>query len=1075
MYKPLPKYLLLVLLFLSVGFTPPGQSQRLAALDESIIPTPPVSVTKEVNVSKTTINKVVEIEVSGKIVDENGEGLPGVSIVVKGTTTGTATDVDGNYRLVIPEDKKNGILVFSSIGFETQEITIGNQSIINLTMLADVHALEEVVVTGYMTQRKADLTGAVAIVSSEEIEKNNFSNVMQSLQGKVPGMHITADGNPVGNVEVQIRGLTSMRSAPPLVVIDGLPTNVNLRDINSGDIASMQVLKDAASASIYGSRAASGVILIETKSGKVGETKITYNGSFGVSSFMNREEMMNTQQFGQAMWQAAVNDGLDPNAVTQIYDYEWHTSENGIPVLDKVTPLEWLNADQTMRSADTDWFEAGSQLGMQNNHQLTLSNGTEKATTMFSLNFFENQGTQIHTGFRRYSLRVNSDYNLINNRLSIGENISLTNSKINNQNHSHSFLTMPPIVPVYTIDGGWGGTAYDLGMDDYNNPVRMLTLGKDNNTNVSKILGSIYADLTLLDNLNFKSQFGIDYTSGYYRHIDFTWVEGGGKRDINNGIRNNQYHDLYMTWTNTLNYGLAIGNHKLDFLAGMETLKYVFEDMHGFRRDIEFEDYDYAYLGSATGNQEVNGSGNEYSLLSYFSKFNYVYNDKYLLSATLRYDGSSKFGVNNQFGFFPAVSAGWRLSEENFLAGSSFISHLKLRASWGMNGNSNIPTDALVNYYDADYRSTGYGLAGNETGTLYSGYRRRHVGNPDLKWEATKQTDIGVDFGVFNGRLSGSFDYFHKYTDGMLYHPPYLGAIGEGGYRWINAANMTNKGVELLLTYYSNQGSDFTYSISGNISSYRNRIDDLPESVKFTYGGNGLDDNILGRPLNSFYGFIANGLFESQEEVDNSPEQPGKGLGRIRYKDLDNDGRITWEHDRTWIGVSDPDFMYGVSFDARYKNFDFSMFWQGIVGNTVRNDWKTYSDFWNVWTQSGFNHATRLMGAWSPTNPDSDIPALSMINQNDERRPSTYFMESGSYLKLRQIELGYTIPANIISKLGIDQFRVYVSANNIINLKKWWGEDAYTGIDPENPTKSGEYSSPYVMPQIFKTGVNVTF
>jgi TonB-linked SusC/RagA family outer membrane protein len=936
--------------------------------------------------------------------------------------------------------------------------------------------LDEVVVVGYMTQRKADLTGSVAVISSKELEKNNFSNVLQSLQGKVPGMYITGDGNPVGNVNVQIRGLTSMRSAPPLVVIDGLPTNnFNLRDINPNDIASMQVLKDAASASIYGSRAASGVILIETKKGKEGETRINYNGSYGVSSFMNREELMNTQQYGQAMFQAAVNDGLDPNEVTQIYNYEWHRDENGAAILDQVTPIEWLNADETMRSADTDWFKEGSQLGIQNNHQISMLNGTENAKTMFSLNLFENRGTQIHTGFRRYSLRVNSEYNLIEDRLTVGENLSLTHSKINNQNHSHSFLTMPPIVPVYTEDGGWGGTAYDLGMDDYNNPVRMLTMGKDNDEKVSKVVGNVYADLKLFKNFNFKSLYGIDYTSTNLRHIDFTWEEGGGKRDINNGVRGYQRHDFNMTWTNTLNYNLSMGNHALDFLAGIETFRYVFEDLNGFRRDIEFEDYNYAFLNSATGNQEVSGGGDEFTLLSYFSKFNYVYNDKYLLSATLRYDGSSKFGQNNQFGFFPAVSAGWRLSEEEFLEGNSIISDLKLRASWGVNGNSNIPTNALVNFYDADYSSTAYGLAGNETGTLYSGYRRRHIGNQNLRWEATRQTDIGVDFGFFNGSLSGSFDYFYKFTDGMLYEPPYLAAIGEGGNQWINAANMTNTGVELMMTFMSNPSQDFTYSISGNISTFRNKVDDLPESVKFTYGGNGLDDDILGRPLNSFYGFIADGLFQSQDEVDNSPEQPGKGLGRIRYRDLDNDGRITWEHDRTWIGVSDPDFMYGLNVEAVYKNIDFSMFWQGVVGNTVRNDWKTYSDFWNVWTQSGFNHATRLLDAWSPTNPNSDIPALSMINQNDERRVSTYFMESGSYLKLRQIEIGYTAPNFLTSKLGMQQLRVYVTANNLINLKKWWGEDRYTGVDPENPTKAGEYSSPYVMPQIFKVGMNVSF
>ena len=1019
------------------------------------------------------IPEQAEVAVSGRVTDSSGEPIPGVTVSVEGSTTGTATDVDGRYSMVVPE---GATLVFSFIGYQSYHVVVGDEATIDVVLKEDMASLEEVVVVGYMTQRKADLTGAVAVVSEEDIKKNNFSNVLQSLQGKVPGMYVTGDGSPTGNVNVQIRGLTSMRSAPPLIVIDGLPTNnFNIRDINPNDIASIQVLKDAASASIYGSRAASGVILIETKKGKAGETKITYNGSFGVSSFMNREEMMNTQQYGQALWQAAINDGHEPNNVTQIYSFEWHRDANGNPVLDRVIPREWLNDEQTMRSADTDWFKEGSQLGMQNNHQIALSSGSDRSTTMLSMNFFENRGTQIHTGFRRYSLRLNSEYKMINDKLTVGENLSLTHSKINNQNHSHSFLTMPPIIPVYTTDGGWGGTAYNLGMDDYNNPVRMLTMEKDNGERVSKVVGSIFANLNFLKNFNFRTSYGLDYTSTSLRHIDFTWVEGGGKRDINNGVRSYQRHDLNMTWTNTLNYSLNLEKHRLDVLVGMETFRYVFEDLNGYRRDIEFEDYDYAYLNAATGNQEVGGWGDEFTMLSYFSKFNYSFDDKYLLSATLRYDGSSKFGTNNQFGFFPAVSGGWRLSEEAFLSSHSVISDLKIRASWGVNGNSNIPTNALVNFYDADYRSTSYGLAGNETGTLYSGYRRMRIGNQNLKWEATRQTDIGLDFGFFSNRLTGSFDYFYKFTDGMLYEPPYLGAIGEGGYQWINAANMTNKGVELIVTYMGNPSSDFSYSVTGNISSFRNKVDDLPESVKFTYGGNGLDDDILGRPLNSFYGFVADGLFTTQDEVDNSAEQPGKGLGRIRYKDLDNDGRITWEHDRTWIGVSDPDFTYGLNFDARYKNIDFSMFWQGVVGNTVRNDWKTYSDFWNVWTQSGFNHATRLLNAWSPSNPNSDIPALSMINQNDERRLSIYFMESGSYLKLRQIEIGYTVPYSLISGWGMSQFRIYATANNIINLKKWWGDDRYTGVDPENPSKANEYSSPYVMPQIFKIGMDISF
>jgi TonB-linked SusC/RagA family outer membrane protein len=1015
----------------------------------------------------TNVYQPLQSTIKGQVLDPQKVPLPGVTVVLKGTTQGTITDADGNYLLTkVPGD---AVLVFSFVGMRMQEIVAEGRTMINVVMEEEAIGIEEIVFTGYMSQKKMDLTGSVAVMTSNDLEKNPNANALKSLQGKVPGMFITTDGNPAENVSVQIRGLTSMRSAPPLLVIDGLPANINLRDINPNDIASIQVLKDAASASIYGSRAASGGILINTKQGKVGEMRIDYEGYVGISSYMNSPEMLNTEEYGRALWQASVNDGQDPNTMTRIYSYDWH-EENGIPTLKKVTPVEWLNADHTMKSTDTDWFKEGTRLGLQNNHQVTVLNGTEKSKQMFSLNFYENQGTQINTIFRRYSMRLNTEYNLINNHLTIGENLTLTKLRINDQNQTYDLLVMPSIVPVHTVDGeGWGGSAMSLGMDDFYNPVRHLEISKNNVNHYFKALGSIYANLTLFKNLNLRTQYGIDYTEGYHRHIDFTWEEAGGKIDDINGVIGDQYHNLNWTWTNTLTYHLNIGKHNLDFLAGMESFKYIYENLYGYRKDIFLEDYDYAVLDAASGTQTVAGGADEYSLLSYFSKFNYVYDSKYLLSATLRYDGSSKFGKNNQFGFFPAFSAGWRMSEEDFLADNKIISDLKLRVSWGMNGNSNIPTNALVTYYDADYDGTSYAIGGNETGTLPSGYRILHRGNDDLKWEATRQTNIGFDFGLWNQRLTGSFDYFHKYTDGMLYEPPYLGAIGEGGYTWINAANMTNTGFELLVTYMSAPNKDFSYSITGNLSSFKNKIDDLPNAVRYTYGGNGLDDDVLGRPLNSIYGFVADGIFKTEDEVDNSPEQAGKGLGRLKFKDLDSDGRITWEHDRTWIGIKDPDFMYGINFNAKYKNMDFSMFWQGITGNDVFNDWKLLSDFWNIGTHNGRNHPTRILNAWTPQNPDSEIPALSLVNPNDEGRVSTYFIESGSYLKLRSIELGYTLPNYVASKLSMKRFRISLSAQNVFNIKKWWGDNAFTGKDPENPGYG------YAIPRVFKIGVNVSF
>lgn len=462
--------------------------------------------------------------IQGKVVDSDNIPLPGVSVIVKGTTVGTVTNTEGEFALSVPPDAET--LVFSFVGMKTVEVPIEDKTVLNITMFEESIALEEVVAVGYGTMRKADLTGAVATLSSEEIEKNNYANVLQGIQGRIPGVYITTDGNPVGNANIQIRGLTSLRAAPPLIIIDDLPTTTNLRDINPNDIASIQVLKDAASASIYGARAASGVIIIETKKGKQGESRITYNGKFGVSSFINRIEMMNTEQYGTALWQAAINDGRDPNLVTQIYDYEWGYN-NGKPVLNKVTPVEWLNPEHTQRSADTDWFKACSQLGLQNDHQLTVSNGTDKLKSLFSLNYHENQGTQIYTMFRRYTLRLNNEYNLINDRLTIGENVSLGNIKMNDQNVMHSMFTLPPIIPVYAEDGSWGGTAYSLGMDDYNNPVRMLTMNKDNYQYFDKAIGSIYATLNIAKGLDFKTLYGIDYTAGKFRHINFKWREAG--------------------------------------------------------------------------------------------------------------------------------------------------------------------------------------------------------------------------------------------------------------------------------------------------------------------------------------------------------------------------------------------------------------------------------------------------------------------------------------------------------------------------------------------------------------------
>ncbi len=1028
----------------------------------------------------------------GSVKDEAGKPVPGATVqVLRAGARSSVTDRAGNF--IIEMNNAQDSLEVSFVGYQTLRLAPGEQRTVAITLLPDEagRQLEEVVVnTGYMTQRKADLTGAVSIVSAKELTKGQgVTNVLQSLQGVVPGLHITTDGNPTGNVGVELRGLTSIRGGAPLIVIDGVPSYMNLRDINPNNIASIQVLKDAYSASIYGTQGGAGVILIETKKGRVGRTKIDYSTTMGFAEFNNKPEMLNTQQYGQAIWQAFVNtyanaSEKDVKDAIRIYNYQWHRDANGLPVLDQVTPIKYLNADSTMPSANTNWLDAISQRGLQQEHQLTVSSGSEKANSLFSLNYTENQGTQIHTGFKRFTGRVNTEYKLFDNRVTIGENLEASHLIERNINVMHQALIEPPIVPVYTTTGGWGGSAVALGMDDYWNPVRDLTLNKNNGNNYNKLFGDVHASIRILKDFVFRTQLGLIYTDGYHRNIQFTFKEGGGKVNNINSVDQWYWREAAFDWTNTLTYSLRRDKHNLDVLAGMEANKYTTETSQIGRQGLAFENYDFAYVSSATGNTIINGygsggsGGDKYNLLSYFGKFNYAFNSRYLLSGSLRYDGSSKFGVNNRFALFPAISAGWRVSQEDFLKDNEVLSDLKLRASWGRNGSlANINSLNAQTYFRPDYNFTSYAIGGSETGSLPSGFFKVQTGNPNLRWETTTQTNIGLDFGFLQQRLAGTLDFYRKHTDGMLIQPPYLGTIGEGGYQFINAANMTNKGVELTLTYSSNTARDFNYRLQGNVAYNNNVVNDLPSTVTYSWGGTvQKQDGIAGHPWGAVYGFIADGLFQNQSEVDQSADQPGKGIGRIRYKDISGpdgkpDGRIDDNYDRVWISDGGrPKFEYGLNVNLAYKNFDFSMFWQGVAGVKVYNGWKSYSDFWNVWIQNGFNHPTRVLDAWTPTNTSSTIPALSWNNANGELRSSTYFIEPGQYLKLRNLQLGYSLPQSLISKISMDRIYVFVMGQNLLILKS----KKYTGLDPENP-EGNDYANPYVIPRVFKAGIQVSF
>ena len=1003
---------------------------------------------------------------------ETGESLIGVTIVIKGTTTGTVTGLDGEYTISIPN--KDAVLEFSMIGMKKVDMTPGSSTKLNVKLTVDTQLIDELVVTGYSTQKKADLTGAVTVVNVNDLKKVNNANAMQSLQGKVAGMIITTDGSPSGSgTTVRLRGVGTIGNNDPLYIIDGVPTKEGINQLNPNDIESIQVLKDASSSTIYGSRAANGVIIITTKKGKDGVLQISANARTSYSFYSSKLDVLNAQQYGQSFWQAKVNDGLDPNANSISYNFDWTTNADGVAVLNKINLPDYLDADKTLKTADTDWFKAVSQVGVSRNYDVTLSNGSEKGHSLVSIDYTKNDGIIKTTNFERITARINTDYKLLNNKLTVGENLALSRSSQVDNNVLDAALQALPIRPVHTVDGiGWGGPVG--GMNDRQNPVRLLEDNKQNNTINLRVFGNVFADAQLMNHFHFRTNLGVDYISTNYRNLQYTY-QSGYLSNYTNTVTNYQGSSSNWIWSNTFNYDFKKGKHVFDALVGTESIYHGDESFYATGQDFEIEDPTYMYLDAGTGVKGNGGSASSNTLLSYFGKANYVYADKYLASVTLRYDGSSRFGKNNKYAAFPAFSLGWRINQEAFFKDNvPTVSDLKLRLGWGQTGNQEIANNATQTLYTTNYNSTSdvtwntsnstaYSLTGIKSGTLPSGYLKTQSGNDDLKWETTTQTNIGADFGLFDQKLYGSVDYFIKDTKDILVQPGYIAVVGDGGSQWVNGASMRNTGFEILLGYRGNVGSDLKYDVTGNIGTYRNKITELPEAVISTYGGDGLEDNILGHPWGSGYGYVADGLFTTSEEVANSATQVGKGLGRIRYKDLNGDGVVDTD-DQTWILNPVPAFTYGVDFNFEYKGFDLTLSFQGVGNMDVENVVKYSTDFWSV-RENNSNKGTRLLDAWSTTNSTSTIPALTSSDTNSEGRYSTYYIENGAYLKLRNLQLGYTIPSDITKKLKISNLHLYVSGQNLLTIKS----KSFTGIDPESPSYG------YPIPTTLTAGLNVSF
>lgn len=1017
-----------------------------------------------------TMVSAQQVNVSGVIKDATGETVIGASVMVKGTKTGTVTDFDGKFHV---ECTPGATLVISYIGYQTQEVKAADG--MNVVLQEAANDLNEVVVTGYTTQRKADLTGAISVVSVDDIAKQNENNPIKALQGRVPGMNISADGSPSGTATVRIRGIGTLNNNDPLYIVDGVPTKAGMHELNGNDIESIQVLKDAASASIYGSRAANGVIIITTKKGKEGKIKVDFDGSIAVSTYAHKMKVLNAKEYGQVMWQAYVNDGMDPNTNGLGYRYDWGYNAQGTPVLNGISMKKYLDDAGTTPAADTDWFDETTRTGVIQQYNVSVSNGSDKGSSFFSLGYYKNLGIIKTSNFNRFSARMNTEYKLLKNKmLTVGEHFTLnrTSEVQAPGGFLQNVLQFNPSLPIYTEDGNYAGPVG--GYPDRYNPVAVLERNKDNRYTYWRMFGDAYLNLNPFKNFNIRTTFGLDYSQKQQRFFTYPVTEGNVANN-KNGVEAKQEHWTKWMWNAVATYNMELGKSRIDLMAGMELNRQDDIYFSGYKEGFSILNPDYMWPDAGTTNPQAYGSGSGYSLVSFFGKANYNYADKYMASFTIRRDGSSRFGKNNRYATFPSVSAGWRINQENFLKKASWIDDLKIRASWGQTGNQEIDNLARYTLYVSNYGvnenggqsyGTSYDIAGTNGGsTLPSGFKRNQIGNDNIKWETTTQTDLGFDFAFFRNTLYGNFDWYFKKTKDILVNMPGIAVMGEGSSQWINAGEMENRGFEFNIGYRNQTHFGLKYDVTANISSYRNKITALPTTVAAngTFGGNGVK-SVIGHPMGAQVGYVADGIFKSQEEIDNHATQEGAGLGRIRWKDLTGDGKIT-EADQTWIYNPVPDFTYGFNIYLEYKNFDFTAFFQGVQGVDIISDLKKETDIWAGLNVGFLNKGKRLLDAWSTSNPDSNVPALSLSDNNNEKRVSSYWVENGSYLKLRTIQFGYNFPGTIASKLAMQRLRMYVSAQNLFTVKS----SSFTGVDPENPNYG------YPIPLNITFGLNVTF
>jgi TonB-linked SusC/RagA family outer membrane protein len=1054
------------------------------------------------------IDSLAQKKVTGKITGVGGQALVGATIAVKTTNVVSASGPDGTFIIDLPAGKN--ILVISYVGYETSEVNVSNQNVVDVALKTQANDLNEVIVTGYTAQRKKDLTGAVAIIKASDLTKVAASSIGQQIEGRASGVQVTTSGAPGDGASIRIRGNSTFTNGggDPLLVIDGVQLRgAFLNDINPNDIESIQVLKDAATLSSYGIGSTNGVIIITTKKGKAGQPKIEYSGYYGVQTPVKGYDsymIATSAEYADLVFQSYNNSSTPINTlpnnsfVTRLYgngatpvlpDYV-----NPIPAVagGSVNPGTYSFPDNLIMRANkqgTNWWDAVMRSAPQTEHNISASGGTDKGRYFLSFNYYNQEGTMRYINFERYTVRANTEFRV--KGITVGENITAGfSNSVGQPNGNQSeqnilvsgILKMQPIIPVHDEGGNWGGTR--TGFGNGRNGVAELFRNKDNKGEFFRILGNVYAEAKFLNHFTARINYSLNFGTNFFQGFTFVDPEANEPRGSNGFNENTQ---RYRTWilTEQLSYVNAFGKHDVKATALHEAQLSNFRQIGGSLNNYFLQDPSLWYLQTGLADPSTRAVASSGSIgpakESYMGRVEYSYNGRYLLNATARYDQSSLFPIEKGQ-TFGGMGVAWIISDEKFFQRSlTFINSLKIRSAWGVTGNDQIDGGRAYSAFGGSAGSTFYDINGTNTSTV-TGYTAVSLGNPGLLWEKQKQFNVGFDAFLLKNRLDVSFDVYKRVNKDFLFARQYPGTFPYNvSTPYENLGQISNKGFELAANWKSNIGADIKYGIGLNLTHNKNKIEDLAKELGLVnFFANGVETRIgplvrheIGQPMSTFYGYTVDGIFQSAAEVAAAATQTGAAVGRFRWKDVNGD-KVINDNDKGIIGDPNPDFVFGLNLSFEYKGLDFSMFLQGTQGNDIFNYTKYFTDFFGF---SGNRAKRMLYDSWTPTRTNASLPMLN-VDDTYSYAPSSYYVEDGSYIRCKVMQIGYRLPVSLIRRVRVESARFYVQAQNLFTITK------YTGLDPAMGTRSngnapdayfGIDGGNYPASRFLSVGLNLSF